>query len=261
MATAANVWTDLDDDARSRARRFHVCRRLLIAAAWPRATLAYLRLRRRSPAAIRWLRACGMSPWRVVYGVAAGRLLRRVLFLTGRTLRPVVVWPALPAGCVVAFFHTPWDFVLATEACGRQLCLIRTGPTWARRLGQRHVAWDRAGLKSLVRRVAAGARCAAAADTFVGGGDAGFLGTRHGLNPAAIRLAAAAGVPLVTLWPVYEHGALRLELGAPIRAKTCAEQPHEALCAAREFFEAAVRRDPAAWPRLVDFLEKALGAA
>jgi hypothetical protein len=260
MATAADVRDDLTGEARSRARRFHCFYRLLLAAALPRALLLYLRLRLRSPAGIRWLRACGHVPWRAVYAIAAGRLVRRAL-TTGYTPSPAVVWPTrMPARCVVAFFHTPWDTVVAAQARDRRYCLIRAGANWSRGAGRQHVAWDHAGLKSLVRSVAGGARCAVAADNFVTGGEGGFFGTRRVLNPAAVRLAATTGASLVTIWPVYESGVLRLESGAPIAAATCAALPHEALRLARQFFEDAVRRDPGGWPRIVSFLEHALAA-
>jgi hypothetical protein len=261
MATAAEVQVELAGEASWRARRFHYCHRLLVAAALPRALLLYLRLRLRSPAGIRWLRACGHSPWRAVYRIAAGRLVRRAL-RTGCTPSPAVIWPSgIPPSCVVAFFHTPWDLVIAAEARAREYCLVRAGANWSRDLGQQHVRWDRAGLKSLVRSVAGGARCAVAADNFVTGSKGGVFGTLHALNPAAVRLAAATRVPLVTIWPVYERGVLRLRVGAPIAAATCAERPLEALRIAQEFFENAVRGDPGGWPRIVSFLEHAIAAS
>jgi len=161
----------------------------------------------------------------------------------------------MPSSCVFAYFHTTWDRVIAREVRDRRYCLIRSGPRRAEDLGQQHVAEDTAGLKSLVRRVAEGARCAVAADNFVPGPEAGFFGTGHALNPAATRLAAITGAPLVTFWPTYERGVLRFHLGTPIAASTCAELPDEALRIARQFFENAVRRDLASWRRIVSFLE------
>jgi lauroyl/myristoyl acyltransferase len=111
---------------------------------------------------------------------------------------------------------------------------------------------------SLVRRVAEGARCAVAADNFVPESAAGLFGTDHALNPAATRFAAITGAPLVTVWPRYERGVLRFDVGAPIAASTCLERPDEALRMARQFFENAVRRDLASWRRIVSFLERAL---
>ncbi|HJR70332.1 MAG TPA: hypothetical protein VKA43_09860 [Gammaproteobacteria bacterium] len=258
MATAAEVWADLDDEALTRARRFHRFYRLLAAMAAPRAALLYLRLRLRSPAGLRWLRRGGYSPWRAARAIAAGRLVRRAQRTTGRTPSPVVVWPAgMPSSCVIAYFHTTWDVVIAREVRDRRYCLIRSGPRRAEDLGQQHVAEDTAGLKSLVRRVAEGARCAVAADNFVPGPEPGFLGTGHALNPAATRLAAITGAPLVTLWPTYQSGVLRFDLGTPIAASTCAELPDEALRTARQFFENAVRSDLASWRRIVSFLERA----
>jgi lauroyl/myristoyl acyltransferase len=166
----------------------------------------------------------------------------------------------MPASCVIAFFHTTWDVAIARELRDRQYCLIRAGPNWAVDLGGQLVAWDTAGLRALVRRVGRGGRCAAAADNFVRGTEGGFFGTRKVLNPAVVRLAGTTGAPLVTLWPTYDRGVLRFELGRPIAASTCAELPDEALRIVRQFFEDAVRRDVAGWPRIVFFLERAVGA-
>jgi lauroyl/myristoyl acyltransferase len=159
---------------------------------------------------------------------------------------------------VIAFFHTTWELAIARELRARRHTFVRAGADWGRDLGGQHVAWDAAGLRSLVRRVARGARCVVAADNFVRGSATGFFGTGEALNPAIVRLAALTGAPLVTAWPIYERGVVRFELGAPIPASTCAERPDEALHIASRFFEDAVRKDPAGWPRIVWFLERAV---
>jgi lauroyl/myristoyl acyltransferase len=92
-------------------------------------------------------------------------------------------------------------------------------------------------------------------DAFVDDADRGFAGTRKGLNPAAVRLAALTGTPLVPIWPTYERGVLTLDMGVPIPASTCAQRPDEALRVAQQFFENAVRCDPAGWRRILSFLE------
>jgi hypothetical protein len=75
------------------------------------------------------------------------------------------------------------------------------------------------------------------------------------LNPAATRLAAITGRPLVTVFPRYRLGVLSFELGAPIAAATCAQRPDDASRIATQFFEKAVRRDPTTWSRIVALLE------
>jgi hypothetical protein len=189
MGTAAEVWVGLERQANSPAWRFRAFYRLLAFLALPKAAYLYLRFRP-SPAAILWLRRAGCEPWKVVYAVAAARLIRHLHRATLGTPSPVVVWPkAMPSSCVIGFFHSRWDRVIARELVRRPYCLIRTGPGWARRLGRQHTACNVAGLRSLVRRVVAGSRCAVAMDTFVDDGDRGFAGTQKGLNPAAARLA------------------------------------------------------------------------
>ena len=252
MGTAAQV----DSDLGRRARQFHRFYRLITALAIPNAVVSYLRLRVRSPAGFHWLLTGGYSPWKVVYAVAAARLARRVQRATGGRPSPAVVWPkTIPSSCVIAFFHSAWDLVIAREVASRQYCLVRAGSDWAEDLGRQHVAWNAAGLRSLVRRVATGGRCAAAMDNFVDDAAGGLFGTRAGPNRGAARLAAATGAPLVPVWFVYERGVLRIDVGPPIAASTCACRQNEALHSAREFFENAVRRDPAGWPRIVSFLQ------
>jgi hypothetical protein len=255
MGTAAEIWVDTDEQANSQAWPFRAFYRLLTVLALPKAAYLYLRFRP-SPAGILWLRSAGHDPWKVVYAVAAARLIRHLHRATFGTPAPVVVWPkAMPSSCVIGFFHSRWDRVIAREVVRRQYCLIRTGPGWARRLGKQHTACSVAGLRSLVQRVGAGSRCAVAMDTFVDGGDNGFSGTRKGLNAAAVRLAAVTGTPLVPVWPIYERGVLRFDSGAPIAAATCAERQDQALRVAQQFFENAVRCDPGGWRRILSFLE------
>lgn len=258
MSTAAEIWVGHERHANSQAWRFRAFYRLLTVLALPKAAYLYLRFRP-SPAGILWLRRAGHDRWKVVYAVAAARLIRHLHRATFGTPAPVVVWPkAMPSSCVIGFFHSRWDRVIARELVRRQYCLIRTGPGWARHLGRQHTACSVAGLRSLVQRVCAGSRCAVAMDTFVDDADHGFSGTRKGLNPAAVRLAAVTGTPLVPIWPTYERGVLRFDMGAPIAAPTCTQRQDEALRLAVQFFENAVRRDPAGWRRILCFLEGCL---
>jgi hypothetical protein len=254
---APEVRSGLGDEALARARRFHVFYLLLPVLAAPRALGLYLRLRVRSPAGVRWLRRLGYAPWSAVYAIAVARLVRRMQRTTGCRPAPVVSWPGtIPSSCVIAFFHSPWDLVIAREMRDGHSCLVRAQPNWAEDLGDQYVAWDAAGLRSLVRRVASGSRCAVAADNFVLTAEDGFFSTRSALNPAATRLAAMTGAPLVTVWPVYRHGVLSFDLGTPIAASTCAERPDEASRVVRQFFEDAVRRDPGSWSRIVSLTER-----
>jgi hypothetical protein len=259
VGDAPEVWSGLDDEALSRARRFHVFYLLFSILAAPRAAALYLRLRVRSPAGVRWLRTLGYMPWSTAYAIAVVRLVRRMQRTTACRLAPVVLWPkTIPPSCVIAFFHSAWDLVMAQEMCHRHGCLVRAGSNWTDDLGDQYVAWDAAGLRSLVRRVAGGCRCAVAADNFVVTAEDGFFGTRSALNPAATRLAAMTDTPLVAVWPVYRHGVLSFDLGTPIAASTCVERPDEASRMVRQFFEDAVRRDLCSWPRVVSFMERTL---
>lgn len=222
----------------------------------PEALFLYMRACARAPAGIRWLRQSGHSLSSVVYAVATARLVRRMQRIPGSILSAPVVWSdTIPSSCVIAFFHSPWDRLIVREVVERRYCLVRAGREWAETLGKQYVAWNRAGLRSLVRGTGMGPRCAAAMDNFVVSEEPGFLGAAVGPSPAPVRLAAAAGVALVPVWLAYERGVVRVDTGAPIAASICAERPTEALRLAREFFENAVLRDPAGWRRILRFLE------
>jgi hypothetical protein len=252
----AGPWPGLGQRARSQAWRFHCFYLLVAALAVPKAVSLYLQLLAASPGGIRWPKRDGTGAWKAVCEIAGARLVRRVHRRTGCRPSPVVVWPqAIPSSCVIAFFHSTWDLVIARQLRSRHYCLVRTGPAWARDLGQERVDLDGAGLMSLIRRVARGHRCLVAMDDFVENDEVGFLGARKSLNPAAARFAALTRTPLVPVWPVYERGVLSFALGAPIAAVTCAERRDEAVRLARSFFEHEVEKDPAGWRWILKFLE------
>ncbi len=223
--------------------------------ATPRAGYLYLQLLLRSPQGIAWLRSTQGGPWRAVLDISAARLVRRLQRATGWTASPAIVWPTtVPSSCVVAFFHSTWDLVLAREFANRRCCFVRTHEHWARRLGTQYVAAKAAGFLPLVRKVAAGARCAASMDNFIDDVRLRFAGTSKGLSPVPARLAALTGTPLVPVWPRYERGVLRFVVGPRIDVPKGDDGQDAALAQAGRFFENAVRQDPVSWQGILPFL-------
>lgn len=224
----------------------------------PRAVCLYLRLGRRSPASILWLESSQGKPWRAVWDICAARLLRRLQVATDWAVTPVIDWPVgIPRRCVIAFFHSNWDAIIAREFAKHSFCLVRTNDRWASRfLGGQHIGWQNpSGLLRLIRSVVAGARSAVAMDDFINDPAIAFAGTQKGLSAAPLRIAALTRAPLVPVWPVYERGTLRFIIGPCIDVPRNPAGADEALRLVGHFFEDAVHRHPASWQRILKFLD------
>ncbi|MFT5400530.1 MAG: hypothetical protein ACI8XW_003338 [Gammaproteobacteria bacterium] len=159
MSISEQVWLNLDGKARRRARRFHYVYYFVMILATPRAIYLYLLLYIRTPAGIAWLRELRLTPWRTMLDITSARLVRKIQLLTGWTASPVIVWPkSIPPSCVIAYFYSNWDVIIACEFANRGGCLVRTSEHWARRLGTQYVA-GKTPLRTLVRSVIEGSRC------------------------------------------------------------------------------------------------------
>jgi len=215
MSISDQACLTLDEKAHRRARQFHYLYYLVTILATPRAVYFYLLLHIRSPAGIAWLRDLQLTPWRAMRDITSARLVRKLQRVTGWTASPVIVWPKIvPSSCIIAFFHSNWDLIIARELANRRACLIRTHEFWARRLGTQYVAW-KTPLRTLVRSVINGSRCGVAIDTSADV-NIPIARTSIGLSTNPFRMAALTGTPVVPVWPVYERGVLRLAAGKPI---------------------------------------------
>ena len=253
VSISDQVWLTLDGKARRRAWRFHCFYYLVTILATPRAIYLYLLLHIRSPAGIVWLRDSQLTPWRAMRDITAARLVRKLQLVTGWTASPAIVWPkTVPSSCVIAYFHSNWDMIIACEFANRRWCLMRTHEDWARRLGTQYVAW-KTPPRTLIRRVIEGSRCAVAIDTSVNV-NVPIARTSIRLSTNPFRIAALTGTPVVPIWPVYEHGVLRLAAGKPIEVPKGDVGYKVALNLTGQFFEYAIQRDPASWRKIFPFL-------
>ena len=248
------LWLTLDENARRKARRFHFFYCLVKILASPRAVYLYLLLHLRSPAGIVWLRDLRMIPWWVVCDICAARLVRKVQLITGWTASPAIIWPEkVPSSCVIAFFHSNWDMIIANEFARRDWCFISTHEGWARRLDTQYVSRKNVQLRHLVRRIDAGGRCGVAMDAIANLVNTP-TSTSPGLRITPVRIAAIAGCPLVPVWPIFERGVLRLAAGKPIEVSKNDGDYEAALSHAGQFFESAMQQDPASWRSIFPYL-------
>jgi hypothetical protein len=160
---------------------------------------------------------------RVLSDIWFAKLLREALSLPLRTsLRSAVVDLVdfqVPAGCVMAICSTPWSRVLAEWwRVSRPGLLIADGPWWAERTGDLAVSSGVAGLRRVVRRTRAGGQAVVhvLAAPRSRSCRLEFLGAERAVSLLPARLAAAAGVPLVTTVAYFERGYVRVRAAAPL---------------------------------------------
>lgn len=253
MSNSDQEWLPLDEMTRRRARRFRCFYFLATILATPRAVFFYLLLHIRSPAAKAWLRDSQLTQWRVMRDISAARLVRKIQLVTGWTASPAIVWPkTVPASCVIAYFHSNWDMIIACEFANRRWCLMRTHADWAKRLGTQYVDWKNSP-RILIRNVNEGSRVGVAIDTSANV-TVSIARASIELSTNPFRIAALTGTPVVPVWAVYERGVLQLAAGKPIYVSKGDVDYKVALNLAGQFFGYALQRDPASWRKIFPFL-------
>jgi len=252
-SVADQGWLSMDRKAHRRAWRFRCFYFLVTILATPRAVYLYLLLHIRSAAAIAWLRDSQLNPWTVTRDIAATRLVRKIQLVTGWTASPAIVWPkTVPASCVIAYFHSNWDMIIACEFDKRRWCLMRTHEDWAKRLGTQYVDWKNSP-RTLIRSVNEGSRVGVAIDTSVNV-TVSIAHASIDLSTNPFRIAALTGTPVVPVWPIYERGVLQLAAGKPINVSNGDVDYKVALNFAGQCFGYAIQRDPASWRKIFPFL-------
>ncbi len=252
----------IEDGTRSR-RTYATCpyrRTLLRAHAVALAARRYVSFLCRNPRVLTALRVSPHGAWGALREIMLARLLRRSLSRPRDRFRPKVILEGeletLRAGCVIAFFHSPWDRLLIRWAISRSFALILAAESAASLLGSVYVGQDRSGLRRVVSHLRAGGRAAIAMDSFVerGGLAARFLGARVRVLAGAVRVAAAAQVPVIPIATSYARGGVTVRFGPEIRIGTGATAEGSAARALLGFFERTLRDEPAAWSGLLSFL-------
>jgi len=156
-----------------------------------------------------------------------------------------------PIGCVLAICHTPWARVLASWNATQGVVLIKAASRWESRAGGRRIGAGVIGLRRITRELRRGSRVAVVVDCFSDGNGIAmhFLGEPIHVAPGAVRIAAAAGVPLIPTNVRYARGAIRISFGTSVDPRTLgvAEATRRVVTA----FESAVRTDPAVWDGII----------
>ena len=155
--------------------------------------------------------------------------------------------PAGPGGCVIAVCHSPWFRWLAEWCRDRNAARVVAGDSWIWRTRGVNVLGGYHNVRALVEHLRSGGRAIVVADVF---GDAHecevrFLGVTRRVSLLPARLAALAGVPLVTLLPTRFAHRVRLECGPSFHVVNGNQD--EVMRAMLAFYEREIRRRPALW--------------
>ena len=216
------------------------------------------------PRVMQWLASCPGGAWRQlrrIRFVRLARLLFKAFVLAGghrlvtrRILVDDASAPLPPGGCVFAICHTAWGHALVPWAAARHFAVVLAGSRWAHEAGDLYAPRSSAGLHRILRLLRAGGRAAVAVDSFAGRGacEARLFGVPVLVSLVAVRLAAAAGVPLVPAWIAYDRGRLRIYFGQSVDVAPGSVEP--TLRQMLNCFEGWIREDPAEWNDLMPFL-------
>jgi hypothetical protein len=216
------------------------------------------------PRVMQWLARCPGGAWRQLRRIRFVRLARLLLktFVRaggdGAVLRRIVVddagAPLPPGGCVLAICHTAWGHAVVPWVAARRFAVVLAGPRWAQEAGDVYAPRSTAGLRRILRWLRAGGRAAVAVDSFAARGacEARLFGVPVLVSLVAVRLAAAAGVPLVPTWIAYDRGRLRIHFGQSVDVPRGSIE--WALRQMLDCFERWIREDPGEWNDLMPFL-------
>ncbi len=222
----------------------------------PMAVTRYCLLLLRAPSVLSWLGGCGHGCWWALRRISFGRLAHQILFRVARLVpvdaieRRIFVEDqgrVLTLPCLIALFHSPWNWALAPWLAVRQPALVAAGARWQAVLGASYVPLDRAGLATIARHLRSGGRAAILVDKFLGAGscEVAFLNRRMYGSTAVAQLAAIGGVPLVPCVCAWRDGLFRLSVGPRIHVGRGPAQASSAMQELMAFFDHAIRNDPA----------------
>ena len=228
-----------------------VCRLLSLPFATLHCCLMYI-WRRPLPACVAQCRAGAYATLRDIWASrfvreSVNALLKTPLRAATLALVDAGPLPAGPGGCVIAVCHSPWFRWLAEWCRDRNAARVVAGGAWIWRTRGVNVLGGYQNVRALVEHLRNGGRAIVVADVFGGarGCTATFLGQQRRVSLLPARLAALAGVPLVTLVPTGHARGMRLECGPSFHVGT--RNQETVMRAMLAFYEGEIRRRPALW--------------
>ena len=184
-------------------------------------------------------------------------LLKTPLRTATLTLVDAEDLPAGPGGCVIAVCHSPWFRLLAEWCRDRNAARIVAGDSWIWRTRGVNVLGGYHNVRALVEHLRNGGRAIVVADVF-GGADeceVSFLGVTRRVSLLPARLAALAGVPLVTLLPTRHTHRVQLECGPSFHVVNGNQDT--VMRAMLAFYEREIRCRPALWSHATKIVSSA----
>ena len=178
---------------------------------------------------------------------AVSGLLKTPLRAATLTLVDAKHLPTGPGGCVIAVCHSPWFRLLAEWCRDRNAARIVAGDSWIWRTRGVNVLGGYHNVRTLVEHLRNGGRAIVVADVFGSAHECAvnFLGVTRRVSLLPARLAALAGVPLVTLLPTRFAHRVRLECGPSFHV---VDGNQDAVMRAMlAFYEREIRCRPALW--------------
>ena len=184
-------------------------------------------------------------------------LLKTPLRAATLTLVDAEDLPAGPGGCVIAVCHSPWFRLLAEWCRDRNAARVVAGDSWIWRTRGVNVLGGYHNVRALVEHLRNGGRAIVVADVF-GGADeceVSFLGVTRRVSLLPARLAALAGVPLVTLLPTRHTHRVQLECGPSFHVVNGNQDT--VMRAMLAFYEREIRCRPALWSHATKIVSSA----
>jgi len=202
----------------------------------------------------------GQNAFKNLRNIWHTRLVRRVISVSVRsplrtsTLRLVNSNVPLPpgTGCVIAICHTPWKRLLVQWCLENNIGLVVGNGNWSHRKGRiQKKGRGFSDLRDIVNHLRHNGRIVIAFDCFSicpNQCRLKFLGNYHNMSTLPARLAAIAGVPLITAIPRLRNGMIHIDSGPRFGVNKPDSDPGDVMQRLVSFLESEIRTDPGIWP-------------
>jgi len=202
----------------------------------------------------------GQNAFKNLRNIWHTRLVRRVISVSVRsplrssTLRLVNSNVSLPpgTGCVIAICHTPWKRLLVQWCLENNIGMVVGNGNWSHRKGRiQKKGRGFSDLRDIVNHLRHNGRIVIAFDCFSicpNQCRLKFLGNYHNMSTLPARLAAIAGVPLITAIPRLRNGMIHIDSGPRFGVNEPDSDPGDVMQHLVSFLESEIKTDPGIWP-------------